>query len=557
MSNQIIPYGKAFDNNGGKLGRADLSITNSILGFLHQIQREGMDRGSNLDRQLASTSHTLSLVQINEISKGAQKLNHVLRACCSNGVNMDTYSLTFAKELLQGAIDLEESLGILVDLQKSSEFMITSQAQNKNRITLLEEEEEEEEVEDERRRVEKIQLARPTFSVDNKMQRAITITNSKETRKIKDSQWKRTSTNTGRAADISNQMADKGRIPNVIAKLMGLDNLPEKKVSGNCNTASSKHSAKGSSSTTLKSKQTDNLIKNQKVAVGSFKTMMFGGPDKNLVLQNQKSAYYSESEVVGIKALKGFDKASIINYSARQNYVEVLMGRKQDHPHNSGTVKDRSINGNDPFHNLNNMHERRSQVKPAIQIAKEGQTITDKHIKMSNEKKSRDHIVVQKSIISKDGGREMTPRNSSKQSTINLQKKKKQSFINQPTPFKISRGDLDIVASNEKVKEIIKRKKSSPRYQEFQRANGTQTLKDHKFMDSKKIKPEKIEQMLSRRNEQEASGRASGKLNVLNGADQKRFSIFTEHELLPTSTLYNSGKSEDLQESANDLVSTD
>lgn len=553
LSNQIIPYGKAFDNNGGKLGRADLSITNSILGFLHQIQREGMDRGSNLDRQLASTSHTLSLVQINEISKGAQKLNHVLRACCSNGVNMDTYSLTFAKELLQGAIDLEESLGILVDLQKSSEFMITSQAQNKNRITLLEEEEEEEEVEDERRRVEKIQLARPTFSVDNKMQRAITITNSKETRKIKDSQRKRTSTNTGRAADISNQMADKGRIPNVIAKLMGLDNLPEKKVSGNCNTASSKHSAKGSSSTTLKSKQTDNLIKNQKVAVGSFKTMMFGGPDKNLVLQNQKSAYYSESEVVGIKALKGFDKASIINYSARQNYVEVLMGRKQDHPHNSGTVKDRSINGNDPFHNLNNMHERRSQVKPAIQIAKEGQTITDKHIKMSNEKKSRDHIVVQKSIISKDGGREMTPRNSSKQSTINLQKKKKQSFINQPTPFKISRGDLDIVASNEKVKEIIKRKKSSPRYQEFQQANGTQTLKDHKFMDSKKIKPEKIEQMLSRRNEQEASGRASGKLNVLNGEDQKRFSIFTEHELLPTSTLYNSGKSEDLQESANDL----
>ncbi|MCI41155.1 putative leucine-rich repeat-containing protein, partial [Trifolium medium] len=87
-----------------------------------------MDRGGNLERQLASTSQTLSRVRINEISKGAHKLNHILRACFSNGVNMDTYSLNFAKELLQGAIDLEESLRMLVDLQKSSEFMITSQA---------------------------------------------------------------------------------------------------------------------------------------------------------------------------------------------------------------------------------------------------------------------------------------------------------------------------------------------------------------------------------------------------------------------------------------------
>ncbi|GAU46688.1 hypothetical protein TSUD_254540 [Trifolium subterraneum] len=548
LSNQIIPYGKAFEHNGGKLRRADLSFTNSILGFLHQIQRGTMDRGGNLERQLASTSQTLSHVQINEISKGAHKLNHILRACFSNGANMDTYSLNFAKELLQGAIDLEDSIRMLVDLQKSSEFMITSQAHNKNRITLLEEKEEEDNEEGERRSMEKMQLAHPTFLFDNKMQRPITITNSKEARKIKDSQQKRISADTGGAADISNQMVDEGRIPNVIAKLMGLENHP-KKDSENSNIASSKHSAKGSGITTLKSKQIDNLIKNQKVAVGSFKNLMFGSLDTNLVLKNQKATYYSESEVVGIKALKGFDKASIINGSARQNYVEAMMGRKQDHPQNSGTLKGRSTNGNDVGQNLNNMHERRSQVKPAIQIAKEEHTVTNKHMQMNNEKKSWDHLVVQKSILSTGGGSEMTPKNSPKQSFNNVQKKKKKSSINQP---KKSSGDHDIVASSEKVKEIINRKKSSPRYQEFERANGRQTLKDHKLATSNKIKPKKIEQILSR-SRQEACDRASGKFNVLNGAEHKRFSMFVEQELLPPTTLYNSGGSGDLQEPDNDL----
>ncbi|PNY11676.1 hypothetical protein L195_g008287 [Trifolium pratense] len=550
LSNQIIPYGKAFEHNGGKLRRADLSFTNSILGFLHQIQRGTMDRGGNLERQLASTSQTLSRVRINDISKGAHKLNHILRACFSNGVNMDTYSLNFAKELLQGAIDLEESLRMLVDLQKSSEFMITSQAQNKNRITLLEEKEEEDNEVGERR-MEKMQLAHPTFSFDNKMQRPITITNSKEARKIKDSQQKRISTNTDGTADISNQTVGKGRIPNIIAKLMGLENHPDKD-SGNSNIASSKHSAKGSSSTALKSKQIDNLIKNQKVAVGSFKNLMFGGPDTNLVLENQKATYYSESEVAGIKALKGFDKANIINGSACQNYVEVMMGRKQDHPHNSGTLKGRSTDGNDVGQNLNNLQERRSQVKPAIQIAKEEHTVTNKHMQMNNEKKSRDHLVVQKSILSTGGGSKMRPKNSPKQSTNNVQKKKKKSSINQPTPSKKSSDDHDLVVSNEKVKEIINRKKSSPRYQEFERANGRQTLKDHKLATSNKIKPEKIEQILSR-NRQEACDRVSGQLNVLNGAEQKRFSMFVEQDLLPPTTLYNSSGGGDLQEPDKDL----
>jgi hypothetical protein len=405
-----------------------------------------------------------------------------------------------------------------------------------------------------------MQLALPTFSFDNKMQRPITITNSKEARKIKDFQQKqRISTKTSGAADISNQTVDKGRIPNVIAKLMGLENHPEKDSSNNSNIASSKHSAKGSSSTTLKSKQIDNLIKNQKVAARSFKNLTFGGPDTNLVLENQKATYYSESEVAGIKALKGFDKASIINGSARQNYVEVMMGRKQDHPHNSGTLKGRSTNGNDVGQNLNNMHERRSQVtNKHMQIAKEEHTVTNKHMQMNNENKSRDHLVVQKSILSTGGGgSEMTPKNSPKQSTNNVQNKKKKSSINQPTPSKKSSDDHNLVASNEKVKEIINRKKkSSPRYPEFERANGRQTLKDHKLATSNKIKPEKIEQIFSR-SRQEACDRASGKFNVLNGADQKRFSMFVEQELLPPTTLYNSGGGGDLQEPANDLVSTD
>lgn len=645
VSNQIVPYGKgqssdmslalafAFEN-GAKLKMGD-----SIMGFLHQIKRGTMEfstreRPSNLDRQLTSTRHypTLSIVQINEISKGAQKLNQILRAC-SNGVNMDTYSIQFAKELLQGAIDLEESLRMLADLQKSSEFMVTPK--KKNRITLLEEDNDDDDY-DEDRRInisEQKQLARPTFSFDKPskntqniqqvgkaifMQRPITHTYSKEGRNsnVKTEVSHKRSTSSSNLNAISERERqtvsvqsnpEKGRIPNVIAKLMGLDNLPEKvdsdnmqKIEGNHGMRSN-HTAKGSTNKTeLKNRQTENSIpmKNQKV-IEAFKMpatldeeLVFGSY-KNFLIQKAKPP---RRDLDGVKELKSFEKASIKadkhNYSSsqknliRESQKDVhVNGRKQDYTKNreqKGTVKGRT---KDPV--LNNMLEQvheRSQVKSSFQEEKEinsdiiqpEKKYANKHI-MNNEKKSRNHLGVQKSyMLPKNGPQEekhhreqlreepmlleMRPQGGSEMASKNqlINPQKQQLSIKQATPFKKNSGenvtalksesshydDHDVVRdeasnnTNVKVKEIINRKSgqiSSPREQEFERAkgrHGIKTLMDEKHVHklaSNKIKntrkqkvdmPGKIDKVLSRRNGITKQGkkhihRASDKFNVL------------------------------------------
>ncbi|XP_057417354.1 uncharacterized protein LOC130711662 isoform X2 [Lotus japonicus] len=495
LSNQIIPYGKgqssghmsqalafAFEN-GGKLRRGDFSYRDAIMGFLHQIKRGSVElglseRGINLDRQVASTRHTpnLSLMQIHEISKGAQKINHILRAC-SDGLNMDTYSLQFAKELLQGAIDLEESLRMLVDMQKSS----APQGQNKSRLILLEEENDD----DDNRRMEnseQMQLARPTFSFDKpsrhaqnhhqvhkavSMQRLITLTSTKEVRnsnrdnknvKIQVSQMRSTSS----SSEISKQKSqmvsnpESGRIPNVIAKLMGLDNLPEKvemeskhmhqKDSGNTQKVegyhgmTSKHTAESSTKKTeLKKEQIENLIplakKNQKVVetvkipANQYEELMFGSLLQKAsfegVVQNGKPLWRN---LDGIKAFKRFDKTTTKidkhnKSSAQKNLIREsqndakMTGRKQDQPNHSnreqkGTVKGRT---NDPILNsmlaqLDQVHKT-SEVKDLIRVEKEisGSFIppekrnTSKDI-LNNEKKPQNHLGVPKShLLSKNG----------------------------------------------------------------------------------------------------------------------------------------------------------
>ncbi|KAG9440976.1 hypothetical protein H6P81_021141 [Aristolochia fimbriata] len=80
----------------------------------------------------------LSHLQINEISRGAQKLHQILKVC-SKGLNYDRYSIDMGRELLKGAMDLEESLRMLVNLQEASECSVHSQ---QKKIQLLEEDEE-------------------------------------------------------------------------------------------------------------------------------------------------------------------------------------------------------------------------------------------------------------------------------------------------------------------------------------------------------------------------------------------------------------------------------
>lgn len=280
-SRQVVPYAGGRNSeqignlsmalafaieNGGKLIRTDSSGNTSMLGFLHQIGRTSMDFGkmerSRTDRQRASSNPfpALSHLHINEISKGAQKLNQILRAC-SNGLNFDGYSIEIGKELLKGAMDLEESLRMLVNLQEASDYMVSPQ--RKNRIVLLEDDEDNEE--NTVPMPEQKQLAIPRFSFDKPSrrshniqqverndlkQRLTALTYRAEATKynhenqalissksVSHKQSASYGPNIKTPAAFSEQKnhssssqskPEKGRISNVIAKLMGLDDVPQK-----------------------------------------------------------------------------------------------------------------------------------------------------------------------------------------------------------------------------------------------------------------------------------------------------------------------------------------
>ncbi|KAJ6680767.1 hypothetical protein OIU79_020291 [Salix purpurea] len=259
-STEIVPFGRGRGSeqigdlsmalafaleSGGKLRRMDSSGNSSVLGFLHQIGRRPLEVSkmevSGMERHHSSSNRfpTLSHLHIKEISKGAQKLNQILRAC-SNGLNFESYSIEVGKELLKEAMDLEESLRMLVNLQKASEYMICPQ--RKSRITLLDEDEDDDDTPT--RTAEHNQLALPRFSFDKPSkyshciqrvemtdlrQRIMALTYSSEAASFNHDKH-----------NLSTSNPEKARIPNVIAKLMGLEEVPEN--------ADSKHTKKESSS---------------------------------------------------------------------------------------------------------------------------------------------------------------------------------------------------------------------------------------------------------------------------------------------------------------------
>lgn len=256
---QIVPYGGGRSSeqigdfsraltfaieNGGKLTRMDSTAgSTTMLAFLNQLGRGSMDyakveRRNMLDRRhRPSTSNfpTFSHVHIEEISRGAQKLNQILRAC-SHGLNFDRYSIEIGKELLKGAVDLEESLRMLVNLQEASEYMISPQ--RKSRITLLDEDEDEEDSDG--KIAAQRQLDLPRFSFDKrsrnyhdieevarndlKLRLAALTYPSEATSFIYE---KQPASHKRSASTSSQSKGEKVRIPNVIAKLMGLEELPE------------------------------------------------------------------------------------------------------------------------------------------------------------------------------------------------------------------------------------------------------------------------------------------------------------------------------------------
>ncbi|GFY86157.1 hypothetical protein Acr_04g0008950 [Actinidia rufa] len=278
-SKQLVPFGGGQNSepivdlskalaftleHRGKFSNLDSSGNRSILGFLHHIGTRSLDmrkmeRSSSFRmKEPSSRFPTLSQLHIKEISKGAQKLNQILRAC-SNGLNFDGYSIEIGRELLKGAMDLEESLRMLVNLQEASEDMI--RPQRKSQIRLLEEDEEDEDSTD--KIAEQKQVDQPRFSFDKPSrnyhsnndvaktdlkQSLMALTYPSEAPKFSRKQALSTSDLVPHKRSAScgpdfraiafselkyhgsspQSKHEKGGIPNVIAKLMGLEELPQK-----------------------------------------------------------------------------------------------------------------------------------------------------------------------------------------------------------------------------------------------------------------------------------------------------------------------------------------
>ncbi|KAF5180277.1 hypothetical protein FRX31_030132 [Thalictrum thalictroides] len=245
--------------------------SNNTVGFPNHLKGKSLDfrergGGFNLDKRqpLNGPFPTLSHLHVKEISRGAQKLNQILTACY-NGINFDIYPTDIAKELLKGAIDLEESLQMLVELQEASEYMISPQRKQKIRLIELEDHSDNRGAKENKQK----QLDRPSFSFDppsrkpleyaggsnqnSAKQKMPALSYPKETPQVssrkqapsasKLATHRRSSScspdfstapslsTPTKHSSLSDSRPDRGRIPNIIAKLMGLEELPPSKES--------------------------------------------------------------------------------------------------------------------------------------------------------------------------------------------------------------------------------------------------------------------------------------------------------------------------------------
>ncbi|XP_073004846.1 uncharacterized protein [Typha latifolia] len=208
-------------------------------------------------------------LQVSEISRGVQKLNEILTACYS-GTSIGRSSIEIGRELLRGAVDLEESLRMLIMLQEASDSMVGSQG---SQVLLLKDKEEDD---SSSKKAKQKKTHRTIFSFDGsysdsrKTKAAATSNSSKSspnasmqsishrrssscgpgtkpdaqfsiltstTRKYEEvGQFPDSSCNsaassrtTEKFVQIGNPTNAKVRIPNVVARLMGLEELPPPK----------------------------------------------------------------------------------------------------------------------------------------------------------------------------------------------------------------------------------------------------------------------------------------------------------------------------------------
>nr|XP_043608084.1 uncharacterized protein LOC122579890 [Erigeron canadensis] len=227
--------------NGEKIMNMDFSnsrSTNTMIEFLQQIGRRSLDVENTRNGTMTSlvkhrpssggvvaATPALTTIQIKEISKGVQNLYEIIRSG-SSGTNMNRYSMEVGKELLKGAKGLEESLRMLVSLQEASEMMVTPQ--RKSRVTLLEVDDENDQ-NDRSKVVDRNQVALPRFSFD-KPSRKTNMALPDASSEVSGHQRSASAESVRSVSTTQNasNRSGKGRISNVIAKLMGLEEVSVK-----------------------------------------------------------------------------------------------------------------------------------------------------------------------------------------------------------------------------------------------------------------------------------------------------------------------------------------
>ncbi|KAJ0963305.1 hypothetical protein J5N97_028427 [Dioscorea zingiberensis] len=170
MSQDIIRFGSRRVEHNIDVSMA-LALALSKTGKLQNIELLIMNYGSpNMGemngRYMSDMTriHTdgfpfLSNLQLGEVSEGVEKLNKILNDH-SKGLRYSRDSIDVGRELLKGAMDLEESLKMLVTLQEASDYMVGS---NGRQIRLLKGKEDESSSDQVHK---KMQLSRPRFSFD-------------------------------------------------------------------------------------------------------------------------------------------------------------------------------------------------------------------------------------------------------------------------------------------------------------------------------------------------------------------------------------------------------
>ncbi|XAR64117.1 hypothetical protein NMG60_11024332 [Bertholletia excelsa] len=198
--------------NRGKLSQLASPDNNSMLNFFHHIggrplHTENMERNSTFHIRPPSAEFPgLSPLQVGQ-------------------------------ELLRGAMDMEESLRMLVTLQEASQYLISPQRRNK--IRLLEEDEHDEGKGTKFAEPKQVEL--PKFSFDKPSRKS-----SHKRSASCGSDFKPLDKSSLLKDNMSSSQPKQGkvRIPNIIAKLMGLEELPH-----------NVHSKSGSKESSSKQKQ--------------------------------------------------------------------------------------------------------------------------------------------------------------------------------------------------------------------------------------------------------------------------------------------------------------